>query len=284
MIKKFLLSLVLIFSLLPSAFAAIDFDDADDCLTIASSPTLSSISIYIRFKVDSTDVFLVTRDTSGSSITDWWWAVESNGNLQFAGRPNGQGFGSLIQSGGSFISTGTEYSAVVTYTSGSQVLYVNGSQVNTNSAGGALESDMTLAIGCRIVGGTPGAVMDGIIREVAIWNTPISAVDAIALTNSKTRLNPLQISTGNLISYYAMDDGPEGTSADGDTILDLAGYDDNATGADGSNNTGLTWTAETVVSYADLSDYNNFTSGVAVTTHQNFIKGNSLIRGTSLIQ
>lgn len=90
----------------------------------------------------------------------------------------------------------------------------------------------------------------GTIDEVAVWNAELTDNDISILANSKVKHMPLQISPGNIIFYLPMDDQPDGTSADGDTLVnqDNPGTA-NGTGNDGANNTGLTWKAEAVLSY-----------------------------------
>ena len=89
----------------------------------------------------------------------------------------------------------------------------------------------------------------GRVHEVAIWNTTLSDNEVAQLSNSKIKRFPLQIKPANLIRYWTLDDEEDGSSADGNTFIDLTG-NQTCTGDDGANNTGLTAVAEDELSYA----------------------------------
>jgi len=91
---------------------------------------------------------------------------------------------------------------------------------------------------------------NGQITEVAIWNTALSATDIEILYKSKIKGMPLQIKPANLVAYWPMNSGRDGTSADGDTIYDRSGNGNNGTGDDGAGE-GLTWKGEEVLSYPE---------------------------------
>ena len=72
----------------------------------------------------------------------------------------------------------------------------------------------------------------------------------------------LQVDPSNLVMYLPLDDLADGAASNGLTFGDLSGNGNDGTGDDGTNNTGLTAKAEVVLSYANFSQYINF-SGVA---------------------
>lgn len=90
---------------------------------------------------------------------------------------------------------------------------------------------------------------DGILSDVVFYSVVLSQAEINQLYNSRIKYMPLQIQPSNFIGYWPMNDGSDGTSADGDTIRDLSGNGNDGTGDDGANNTGLTWKAEEVLSY-----------------------------------
>jgi hypothetical protein len=89
----------------------------------------------------------------------------------------------------------------------------------------------------------------GLFNDFSVWKTDLSDAEINQLYNSRIKYLPLQIKAVNLMAYWPMDDGANGTSADGDTVRDLSGNGNNGTGDDGANNTGLTWQAEGILSY-----------------------------------
>ena len=78
------------------------------------------------------------------------------------------------------------------------------------------------------------------------------------LNSSKVRSTPLMIKPSNLKMYITLDNLAEGSSANGATLSDRKQSGFNGTGDDGANNTGLTAIAEESLSYADYSEYTNF--------------------------
>lgn len=97
---------------------------------------------------------------------------------------------------------------------------------------------------------TNGVYGNLIVNDVAIWKgVAVSGAELSLSYNSRVKHMPLQIQPLNLVAYLPMDDGQDGTSADGATVSDMSGNGNNGTGDDGANNTGLTWKAEEVLSY-----------------------------------
>jgi hypothetical protein len=129
-------------------------------------------------------------------------------------------------------------------------IYVNGTEVTyevqTNGDPAQDTSGQTLKIGNRTDG---GRTFDGIIGETAIWTVELTAAEVSLLANAKTARMPLQVQKSSLAYFWPMLDEEDGTSADGDTFLDLSGNGRNCTGDDGAGNTGLTAKAEAVLSH-----------------------------------
>lgn len=89
----------------------------------------------------------------------------------------------------------------------------------------------------------------GRISEFAIWNIALTTDEIEIIGNSYIKQMPLQVQSSNLVTYVPMDDSNDGTSGDGQSYVDLSGNNNNPTGNDGANNTGLTNKAEEVLSY-----------------------------------
>lgn len=110
--------------------------------------------------------------------------------------------------------------------------------------------EFSVMIGARDNRGTVSRVFDGELTECAIWSSSTAPSQAeVDLLGSMVKRMPLQIKKSDLIGYWAMDDEEGGSSADGDTFIDLSGNGNTGTGDNGANNTGLTATAESVLTY-----------------------------------
>ena len=97
---------------------------------------------------------------------------------------------------------------------------------------------------------------------VALWHldegTGTSAADSSANSNTGTLTNmeaadwqQAKVRSPNMLqAYWPMDDGPFGTSADGDTVVNMANPGTNdGTGDDGAGNDNLLWSGESNLTY-----------------------------------
>lgn len=123
-------------------------------------------------------------------------------------------------------------------------IYINGVEsasypVSTTGTSPADNSTSTIRIGDSE---NSDGSFNGYIEEVALWNTVVAESD-ISLLSSGARGIPKLVSIANLKAYWPMNDKADGSSADGDTILDHSSIGRNGTGVDGANNSGLTWSS-----------------------------------------
>lgn len=138
---------------------------------------------------------------------------------------------------GSFVHVGCNFNS----STGRLDLYVNGASVaNGTWAGATPNNDGTLSIGSFHE--EQFSTYGGVIEEAVIYNASLTGQDWANLA-SRVRWMPLQISPSSLQLYLPLADGPDGTSADGDTIRDYSQNNYTVTAVDGADNTGLTWTA-----------------------------------------
>lgn len=242
----------------------IDFDAIDDLINAGSGASIDDLGpltwmawIYPRTKGDSDFPRIISKGDGGAgNIARHDFFIEDG-----AGDTRSLVF---------FIDGATDLSAhtednVITYNQWQFVavtwdgsttavnihIYVNGLEVASyqlQQNGASLSSDASydLLLG-NWVNGTRS--FDGLISEKAVWNVELNADEIAQLYNPKIKGMPLQVQPANLVVYWPMDDGPDGSSADGDTVRDLSGNGNNGTGDDGANNTGLAWKAEEVLSY-----------------------------------
>ena len=127
-------------------------------------------------------------------------------------------------------------------------MYVDGVEcsydLTTNGTGSEDAHDGTWQIGARSADDSVN--FDGDIWECYYFDKVLSQAEITLLASSKVKRIGLQIS--NVLAYFPMDDEPDGTSFDGDTVSNYAGSI-NGTGVDGGNDAGLTAVAESVLSY-----------------------------------
>ena len=89
----------------------------------------------------------------------------------------------------------------------------------------------------------------GKVTEAFYYDVSLTDAEVAAIANSYVKYAPGQVSPSSLVACWPMDDGPDGTSADGDTVRDISGNGNTGTGDDGAEND-LTWAAEEVLSYS----------------------------------
>jgi hypothetical protein len=136
-------------------------------------------------------------------------------------------------------------------------IYVNGSNVNsdTNNAGSytAMHNfSVNAYIGYREF---VANYSDGLIEELYVVGAELTSLEVGSLYNPRMRGMPYQVQWLNRKVYCPMDNGKDGVSADGDTIIDRSGNGNNGTGDDGAGNSGLTWIAGNNLSYPGDVNY-----------------------------
>lgn len=241
------------------ASAGIALDAADDSLSCGTSDTMmtenGAVTISAWVKPTS-----VGEGSNGRIIGRE--PAASNGHFRFI-LTSTSTIGFSVQGGTTLVATASNASittgayqhVLVTWdgvitTANSVHIYVNGVETTykTQTNGATATDNSADAI---LIGNSPDGTrtFDGIIDEIAVWNTVLSAQSIANLANAKGKRLPLQISPSNLKAYWVLDEEEDGSSADGDTFIDISGNGNNCTGSDGANNTGLTASAGAVQSY-----------------------------------
>lgn len=254
-ITKIILALFLIPSL---CWAGVNFDDVDDyidCGTMADAVMTENGALTI-----SAWIYPETIGTSGAS--------------RIIGRQNGGVGVYLYKSSTTTVSFQVVGSTTLTRKAANNALtlniwqhilltwdgstnaenvhiYVNGIEVayqtTTNGITPSNNSAASLIIGNR---DDFIRCFDGTITEVAVWNTIVSANEIALLAHSRVKGMPLLLKTANLKGYWPLDEGSHGVSADLDTAWDMSGNGNNGNPDNGANNTGLTWMAESILTYS----------------------------------
>src|SRR3990167_10163543 len=275
--KKFILFLIIAFSFsFGQCFAAIDFDGVDDGIFFGDTNILDGASawaIYVRFN---------TSATTGSLTVKWQDSIASGNGYAFLitysaseytlghGCAPCTGTTSYGSTTDADLSTGVwhtivwnGYADIDGYTVYEDNVQLTFSKTADNPGNISSTTTSFFGIGCRANASNAcdtaeGSEMDGIISEFAIWNANLTATEISLLNSSNVRSPPLMIKPSNLKMYITLDNLAEGSSANGATLSDRKQSGFNGTGDDGANNTGLTAIAEESLSYADYSEYTNF--------------------------
>lgn len=266
-----LLLFVILFS--PVAFAGVDFDGTDDYVDLGS---MGSFGSDLDSQTTSIAFWFKTTDTARVSV---FGTGNNTGNdtvlfLQFNTDPTDQSSSqgktwqrlrdetAVMRQGGADFDTG--------YTDGEWHHWV--SIFHTNADGeifldGVSQTWTTSSFGDGSVGTTANftgsfdisgmnwkgthcqdGCFGGQISEFYIFDDELTDAEISLLANSKVKGIGRQFD--NMRNYLPLDDIADGESADGDMFKDHGTGGDDGTGVDGANNTGLTATAEEVLTYA----------------------------------
>lgn len=136
-------------------------------------------------------------------------------------------------------------------TTNNAIIYINGTSVSLTSTAptGTITSDAAASLAIGNESTVFSRAFQGIIDEVAVWNSILTANEISILANSRLRRMPLQIQPANLKLYLPLESVSDGASADGVVFKDLSGNTNNGTANDGANNTGCAGSGEVVLSY-----------------------------------
>lgn len=228
---------------------AILFDGVDDYLAVGTGDIItigSPISIFVRLKViaftgGAYDRILHRRNTT-SAAAGFSFEIGPGGDIGLA--VDGAGALEAFSDAGA-IALDTEYSIVLTWDGGTAAANINVYVNGTEAIQGFYEANGSVLVSLASQPTSIGRKSDDttyanfLYRELAIFDRVVSAGE-IATLSSNPQLDAIKAMSG-LVRYFPMNDGADGTSADGDAIVDFSPNATNATGVDGANNTGLTW-------------------------------------------
>jgi len=248
--------LIWLIILFPILFAGVEFDGADDSISIPDDNSIdigtSDFTLAAWIKSDNIANYKIIFDKPASTgnAPKYQMMLNTNGRLCFY---LDDGTGSVLSTDdGTVIDDAASHHVAVTFDrDGNAIRYVDGSPDGiADDISGVqltLTNDGALYIGTRLL--SADRFFLGNINEIAVWNILLTANEISLLANSRIKRIPLQIQPNNLVLYLPMDDEPDGSSADGDSFMDKSGNGNNGTGSDGANNTGCTAKAEEVLSY-----------------------------------
>ena len=201
--------------------AAVDFE-ADESEYLSQNDGLSTdisgadqkLSICAWFKAETlTDQQTMVSKFGGSPQSAYILFLNTTGGLwrgQFFIDASGNFGDYSVASSGTGIAAGEWHHVCGVYNDTDVRAYLNG-VVGTPDAHttGVFGSTSTFDIGRRNDSGTP-AYFDGVIDEVYVWNTDISADEVAQIYNSKLKGVGRNIKSANLQLYCSLDECPIG--------------------------------------------------------------------------
>ena len=247
------------------AWAAVDFDGADDGINFGSAASLDDawytayFDVQIDAQGDSTAARLMAKAISGGPNIFFESGVSSPSDIDFDHDTGGTQFQCRTSTD---VAWGTRNRILVKWdrslTAASCEIFINGTEAAYQTLQNGTVGLNSDAASDLCIGNTEGASgcgetrsLDGVIYEFAFWSIELTDAEAAALTDSnrRVRLGPTQVQPASLLLYSTLDDEEGGSSADGDTFFDRSGNGNNGAGTDGTNNTGLTVVDERQLSY-----------------------------------
>ncbi len=222
------------------------FDNVDDLVNIlhAASLSLSSGDFTIGFWIKTTDkgVFFISKWTDTPSQRGWLIQIRpTTGVLAFQIDTS-----AVFNAAGVDIADGVWHFCLIILNGTALKFYVDNVEYHSATVSNPTATTIDLKLG---TGGIAGGFWGGTLTEFFITDVALDAVEREIAYNSRLKgINSL-IQPSNYPIYLPMDDGPDGSSADGDTLRDLSGNGNDGLGDDGPNNAGLIWEAEEVLSY-----------------------------------
>ena len=266
--SKILLILLLLNLISFPAFGGVDFDGLDDSVRISNTSGaidgMTDMTISCWFNVDQQgdSAFPRLMRKARTAVPDGdnsYWELHLN-------LKSGAGTG-ILQFRAGYVTTVGIWNTddaifnfdewnhfLVVYThdnvNNNPTFYLNGDSITVNETstpGGPTLTDTSfMRLGDW---GTRTRSLDGLMTEVAVWDTRLTASEAALLGKSKIKGMPYQIQPGNLVGYWSLDEVANDVSANNVTFVDRSGSGNDGIGDDGDNNTGMLGKAEEVLSY-----------------------------------
>jgi hypothetical protein len=201
---------------------SVDFDGTNDymdcgAVSALNSTTSFTISMWVNFQ-SVTGSTIMSIFTSGTSTSNRIEFVFNNiSELRFGVNSSVNYCKFNISSPTDYRSTNAWHNIVGTYDGTNVTLFFDGSQASTTTSSVPSTTSSTqgndTTVGRRTLGGG-NFYFNGLIDEVAIWDSELSASDITAIYNSGS---PVDLSSYSPVGWWRMGDNDSGT---GTTITD----------------------------------------------------------------
>lgn len=201
-------ALVIVMLLCSSGWGAVDLNGDADYITVSDT----GLSLNRNFSIAGW-VYADVSDTMaiiGHGCGAWLVRVVSGLKFNFL-ESNVQ---SLLTSSTNFSAQTWTHFVFVMNTTGGMGFYLNGvidGTAGTSNNFSAVTCDAQIGIDEDCSGCGNANYFNGKLSDLAIWDIEISADDALKLAKSRGKRMPLQIKPSNLIAFWPLDDGVDGS-------------------------------------------------------------------------
>lgn len=263
--KRSIIFLILLVSVCYNSWAGIDFDGTDDYVDsnyLASYSSTNSFTYCAWAILDGVaapyaeDWIIGAIDDSGVAIIQYGFDTSCGSGLKprVYIRDDTNTLDNVCSTG-TAVTVGVLFSLCLVYDdpNADVILYQDGVNIASDTAFSATgaktfttNGGAELGVGARNDRTVEvyNSQFDGKIYEVAMWRSALTPTQILQYHNMKMSTAPCSINNSTLEKYLPMNNGEAGTSADGDSVINMCGSDsDSAVGNDGANNTGLSWTS-----------------------------------------
>ena len=206
---------------------ALSFDGDDDHVTLIDAAAFTfngqiTFSAWVIRDITNAGHVIVSKwdETSGSEKREWAFLMEANRGPKLSIYKESDD-SNLTKEVNSAPSAGVWHHLAATYDGTSVIkLYVDGveqlvtTQTSSGSAPYQTENQTTIAeIGARTESdGNPGSFMDGMIDEVALWNTALSTAQVQSLYIQGRVFDTNSIASGSVVGYWKLENNADDSS------------------------------------------------------------------------
>ena len=260
-LKKLFLTFIHLFLSASVLLAGVDGDGTDDFADVGTAtniPTGGNMSIFAVFSSDATSGMAISRQDSGAGVSDNWFlgVIASGADFQVRFQKKKSTFQEHHSVTGSGIFTvGSTVRVAASMNTDNNVCGINVNGTDDTTCSFRYNENINSPAGVTFLAQRNGAsrsgFLNGTVYHVCIYNTNLDATNRARLVNGFTKNICKQVSPSNLVAEWHLQDAPHGESLDGDTFADMTSNNNDATGDNGANNTGLTAVAEKVLSYEE---------------------------------
>ncbi len=259
---KKLLFLLVIISLITvsNCFASIDCDGVDDSVTCGTTSVFegdryATFSIWV--KPDSIET---SQRIAGAWVTwidtcPWLLTYANNDELTFGVTDDDLDRFCIRTTTSANVTAGDWQHYVATWTGEDNVIHIYVNGVDQNLTGNCWDVEYINGVGehdriCSTTSNETEIEFNGVVAIACYWDAVLDQPDVTMLFKADMTDIPSQLKNANFYGCLLFDSVPNGVSADGKTFSFIGGKETrDCTGVDGSNNTGLTGSDKTPLTY-----------------------------------
>lgn len=239
--------------------ASIEFDEVDDDVQVSDDATLeqstATIACWVNVSSSQSDLgFIITKWDQSTDNQSWEIAIDVRGtkpDVRAFIDENGvasDGYTDVEGNANTSFPTDSLEHITLQWNGTKARVFHNASQAGSDTTvGSPFDSTAQMQIGGRP---DDNNSLNGKVYSCRYWSSELSTTQLGHHYNQGVPCFNCPVDPSNLEAHYILDSGSPGTSADGDTILDLSLNNNTGTGDDGGNDSGLTWKSDSFGTYS----------------------------------